>query len=193
MPFRKAYRYITAHKKQQDINIYPNSHCIFIEKFTICAHTKKHKALRKKHKAHILKYVPYVLKYMACIFRLSKILFYNDLYRRCFLQVLCIKAACPFSNFHRLPPCLFGMFFNPFASVHKSFHPRRDFIVLARGRIESTLPRQECTFWVRHHCHMTTVRTRNTCGVVVRAIGIGGIFIVRVLHNNVVCALGHGK
>lgn len=52
--------------------------------------------------------------------------------------------------------------FNPLASIYKGIEPGGDFIVAVRVGIEATLPGEDCSFDMGHHCNVTTVGRTDT-------------------------------
>src|SRR5690606_7500632 len=81
----------------------------------------------------------------------------------------------------------------PFSGIYQRFHPGRDFISLPAFRIIRPVPGLEGAFHMGHNGQMPAIIGGNPRDSVVRAVGIGGILLITVVHADMIVFLGLGK
>ena len=80
----------------------------------------------------------------------------------------------------------FNLFCHPIIGIAENLNPWSNIIGKMVGWICSTLPWEYSTLWVRHHSHVTAIRTCKSSHIVIRTVWISRITLVCILSNDVV-------
>ena len=78
------------------------------------------------------------------------------------------------------------MLLYPFTGVDERIDPRSNVVVKTASGVISTLPGEDCSFKVGHHCEMTSVGRANACNRSLRAVGVAWIGAVVVFECDVI-------